>query len=83
MTEKELLALVWGAKYFNHYVYGRKIYLATDHKALADLKTIKIPQGRLGKLILKLQNLDCEILYRPGRSNGNADDLVCVVILLS
>ena len=75
VTEKELLALVWASKYFRHYIYGRKIFLITDHKALAQLKTIKIPDGRLGKLLLKLQDLDYEINYRPGRLNGNADAL--------
>ena len=75
VTEKELLSLVWSAKYSQHYVYGRKIYLITDHKALAELKSIKIPEGRLGRFILKLQNLDHEIIYRPGKLNGNADAL--------
>ena len=49
--------------------------MITDHKALAELKSIKIPEGRLGRFILKLQNLDHEIIYRPGKLNGNADAL--------
>ena len=32
--DKEALALVWGVKHFNHYLYGRRFQLVTDHKPL-------------------------------------------------
>ena len=33
-TERELLAIVWGAQKFHTYVYGRRIIVETDHKPL-------------------------------------------------
>ena len=47
----------------------------TDHKPLADLKRIREPQGRIGRLLNKLQDLDYEITYQPGTHNHTADFL--------
>ena len=33
-TEKEALALVWAYKRFNHYIFGQRFELETDHKPL-------------------------------------------------
>ena len=75
VTERELLAAVWAAKYFRQYIHGRGATVYTDHKPLAELQSLHEPQGRLAKLILKLQNLGCDIAYRKGCLNGNADFL--------
>ena len=45
ITEKELLAIIWASERFQHYIYGQSITIVTDHKPLADIKKIKIPQG--------------------------------------
>ncbi len=50
----------------------------TDHKPLADFKSIHNSEGRfsfLVRLFFKLQHLDLEIVYRPGKANANADAL--------
>ena len=35
--ELEFLAVVWGLEKFRFYVYGKKVYLYTDHQALEPL----------------------------------------------
>ena len=35
--ELELLAVVWGLEKFRFYLYGKKVYLYTDHQALEPL----------------------------------------------
>jgi len=37
-SESEMLALVWAAKHFRCYLYGRKFVVRTDHAALTYLK---------------------------------------------
>jgi len=74
-SEREMLAIVWAAKHFNAYIYGRHIKFYTDHKPLSTLNKVKEPNGRLYKLLLKLQDLDYEIIYYPGVLNYTADFL--------
>ena len=76
VTEKEILAIVWAVHFFRHYIYCLKIIIYTDHKPLVHFQTI---QGRLARLFFKLQHLDFEIIYRPGKLNGNADALSRIV----
>ena len=47
----------------------------TDHEALKSLLNTPHPSGKLARWGLALQELDLEILYRPGRVNANADAL--------
>jgi hypothetical protein len=39
ITEKEMLAVLWGVKKFDYELRGRKFNLVTDHKALSFMKT--------------------------------------------
>lgn len=73
--EKELLAIVFGTKYFRPYIYGRKFKIYTDHKPLQWLFSVKEPNSRLLRWRLKLEEYDYEIKYKKGKSNKNADAL--------
>jgi len=75
VTEREALALVVGIKGFQHYLYGRKFTVYTDHNAVRWLMNIKEPTGRLARWALVLQQYDFEIKHRAGKNNGNADAL--------
>ena len=74
-SEREMLAIVWAAKQFYPYIYGRQIEFYTDHKSLVTLVKSKEPNGRLYKLLLKIQDLNYTILYCPGKLNNTADQL--------
>jgi hypothetical protein len=46
-SEAEMLALVWAAKYFRCYLYGRRFLVRTDHAALTYLRNFSENNGRL------------------------------------
>ena len=74
-TEKEAYAVVWALQYFHPYVYGRKVMIYTDHKALKWLKNIKHPNGKLARWILKLEEYEYTIEHKPGNMMQHADAL--------
>lgn len=73
--EKELLAIVWAAKYFRPYLFGRKFTLYTDHQPLTYALNLKTPNSKLVKWRLQLAEYDFEIKHRPGKQNAVADAL--------
>ena len=74
-TEKEALAIVFGVKYFKHYLTGNHFNIVSDARPLVWLNSIKDPTGRLARWAIELSNMKYTIKYRPGRNNQNADCL--------
>jgi hypothetical protein len=72
---KELLAIVWGVRYFRPYLYGTKFTVVTDHKPLTWIVSVKDPGSRLLRWRLKLEEYNYEIVYKRGVANTNADAL--------
>ena len=66
--EKDLLAHVFGLERNHQYAYGRKVILWTDHKPLVSItrKPLASAPKRLQRLLLRLQQYDVEIFYKPG-----------------
>ena len=75
--EKELLVQVFGVERNHQYVYGRKIILWSDHKPLETIckKPLATAPKRLQRLLLRLQQYDVEIRYKPGPEMYLADTL--------
>lgn len=59
--QKELLAVVWGIKYFRPYLFGKKFTILSDHKPLLYLFGMKDPSSRLIKFRLLLEEYDFNI----------------------
>jgi len=74
-VEKELLAIVWGCKYFRQYLYGRTFTIVTDHRPLTWIFSVKDPSSRLLRWRLKLEEYEYEVVYKKGSNNTNADAL--------
>ena len=75
--DKEALALVYGVKKFQAYLYGRKFTLVTDHKPLTSIFGPRkgVPAARLQRWSLLLSAYNYDIEFRPTAAHGNADAL--------
>lgn len=78
--QKELVAVVWGVKYFRPYLLGKEFTIMTDHKPLLYLFGMKDPSSRLLKFRLTLEEYDFKISYIKGKDNVVADALSRIVI---
>lgn len=72
-TEKEFLAMYWAVTHFEHYLWGRKFKLITDHQPLTYSLTNTNKRIFRGKL--ELEGYDYELIYKPGINNVVADAL--------
>lgn len=72
-TEKEFLAMYWAVKHFEHYLWGRKFKLVTDHQPLT--YSLSNTNKRIFRGKLELEGYDYELIYKPGRNNVVADAL--------
>ena len=76
VTEKELLAIVFGVRVHRRFLYGQRFKIITDHATLKWLITVKNHQcARLNRWVLKLSEYDFEIRHKPGSKHINADVL--------
>jgi len=75
--EGELLVPCWSLEKFNHYIFGKKVVIETDHKPLESIwkNTIVSASPRPQRLLLKMAKNDKEIRYILGKTNVIADAL--------
>lgn len=75
--DKELWAIVWGLRQAHIYLYGSQFTVVTDHKPLLQRNKLKWDADVTQKRTRWMNELstwgDVQIVYRPGRQNGNAD----------
>jgi len=71
----ELLAVVWGVKYFRPYLHGVHFEIVTDHAPLVWMLSQPQPTGQHARWVLALQEYDFHIRHRPGAQHVNADVL--------
>jgi hypothetical protein len=75
VTEREMLAVVFGITQFRHFLFGNHFKVITDHCALCYLMELKNPNGRLMRWSLLLQDFDFQIVYKSGKSHRDVDAL--------
>jgi hypothetical protein len=73
--EREALAIVWGVRKFENYLYGRHFFLETDYHPLQYLLKAKYSNGRLMRWALALQPYRFTITAIKGSENVGADFL--------
>ncbi len=57
------------------YVYGKHFKVYTDHKPLRTFMTTETKSLRLARWLDRIAMYDCEIIYKKGNANGDADAL--------
>ena len=79
MNELELLAVVWAIEHFTNYLYGVKLQVISDHKALASVlkpnRSNKTISSRITRWVDRLLPFDFQVIHSPRRVLGFADHL--------
>jgi hypothetical protein len=78
ITELETLAVVWAISHFCTYLYGNRVTVYTDHSAVKAVLQTPNPTGKHARWWTKVYGSgvnDVCIIYRPGKTNLNADAL--------
>lgn len=75
--EREMLAVVFACERFHTYIYGKEVTIQSDHKPLESiqLKNIAKAPPRLQRMLLRIQQYQCHIQYKPGKEMVFADFL--------
>jgi hypothetical protein len=73
--EQEHLAIIHAVQCFKVYIYGRKVILYTDNKAITFLQKCVIISNRVARWMTELQQFDLEIRHIKGINNHLADAL--------
>lgn len=79
VSEKEFLAVLWGAERLHQYLYGRPFTVRTDHQCLKQLLMNGVDGGsapcRVIRWATKLLQYNFDVQYIPGKENKVADAL--------
>ena len=77
VIERELLAICFATQKFHQYVYGKTIYVETDHKPLLGIlaKPMHTITARMQRMRLRLQRYDLKVSHKPGKEMFIADTL--------
>ena len=68
--KKEMLAIVFALKKFNHYTYGLQVKVQSDHKPLESIlrKPLSSAPRRLQGMMMRLQKYASDVRYERGKN---------------
>ena len=75
VIERECLALVWGIRKFQMYLYGKEFQVETDHYPLIYMQSAKLTNSRVMRWVLSLQPYKFQLKAIKGVHNIGADYL--------
>ena len=78
ISELETLAVVWSITHFHPYLYGHTVTVYTDHTAVKAILNTTNPSAKHARWWTRVYGSgvgEVKIVYRPGKSNTNADAL--------
>ena len=71
----ECIAIREAIRCWQYWLMGKRFRVFTDHKPLENLRIRARTDEELGELTNYLLQFDCEVIYKPGVSNSEADCL--------
>lgn len=75
-NEKEMLAIVWALDNLRSYLYGAgSIKVYADHQPLTFALGNRNYNAKLKRWKSRIEEYNCELIYKPGKSNVVADAL--------
>lgn len=69
-VEKELLAAIWGIKWFRSFLLGKPFYLVIDQKSLLWLIKGEYKNTRVHRWAIDLMEFQIEVIHREGKLNS-------------
>ena len=76
-TEREMLAVVWGAEHFHLYLYRATFDILTDHKPLLGIfKNHRPASACIERWRIRLMPYSLDLKYRPGKNDANPVDYI-------
>ncbi|KAF9743553.1 Retrovirus-related Pol polyprotein from transposon, partial [Nosema granulosis] len=76
ISEKEMLAAIWGIEKFEYFLKGREFTLVTDHIALKAINEKgELKSARISRWIERIQQFNFKVEYKPGESIPHVDGL--------
>ncbi len=74
-TDREALSIVLACRKFQHYLWGPKVLIKTDHQPLVSIFKQKTKSPRMNRWILEMRDYRYQIQYRSGKRNPVVDHL--------
>ncbi len=74
-TDREALAIVLACRQFQHYLYGTKFTIRTDHQPIVSVFKQKTKCPRMNRWVFEMREYCYKIEYKSGKRNVVADQL--------
>ena len=74
-TEREMLAVVWGAQHFHFYTFAEQFSIVTDHKPLIGIfKSQQPTSARIECCRIRLVPYQYNLVHKSGKDDANPAD---------
>ncbi len=81
-TDRESLAVVLACRHFNHYLWGSKFTIRTDHQPITRLFKQRTKSPRMSRWILEMRDYHYKVEFKQGKKNVVADQLSRLVRII-
>ena len=66
-TEKEVTGILWAIQEVRQLIHDKKLTVITDHRPVKSIVTKRNLNAKLHRMVLAIQDIDCDFEHREGR----------------